>query len=230
MATKATVASACSAPSLPCAHPGTSAGVGLGVGWLRQAASRLAGGSWTEVWACHPQEKRNRTHFKGRRGKERDGGLHYWLLPRRSSGRTIQGNQGSLNGKWVEQKRIQGGFCILAAFRTHERGKLPPVYVRVLELHLTCEELRWSSSAGLETSAVWEQFRTPSSCEHTCGQWRFWREQLRACHKPQGGVRFFRARSVLLTWRCFFFFCSTLFSQPSSPKRELPQIKSPKMR
>lgn len=58
------------------------------------------------------------------------------------------------SGREVIKKRIIRG--VLAAFRTHEQRELPPVYVCVLELRLTCEEQRWSSSAGLETSAVWE--------------------------------------------------------------------------
>lgn len=61
------------------------------------------------------------------------------------------------SGWEVEKKRIRGVFLlliILPAFRTHKQCELPSVYARVLELHLTCVEQRWSSSAGLETSAV----------------------------------------------------------------------------
>lgn len=177
MTTKATVAFSPSASCLFCPLPSRCPPRdicwGRGGCGLRLAASLLAGGSWTEGWACHPQEKRNRRRFKcGGGGKEREQGVHYWFLPRCSSGRTFQGYQGSLNGKWVEggKEKNKGSFFILAVLRTHERRELSSVYVCVLELHLTCEELCWSSSAGLETSAVWEQFRTPSSCEHTCGR------------------------------------------------------------
>lgn len=72
------------------------------------------------------------------------------------------------SGWEVEKRRIRGGFFYLLFWllsgHTSSVNFLLRVCVCVLELHLTCEEQRWSSSGGLETSAVWEQFRIPSSC------------------------------------------------------------------
>lgn len=198
MTTKSTVAFPPSASCLFCPLPPRCppkdicwGRVGCG---LRLAASLLAGGSWTEGWACHPQEKRNRTRFKcGGGGKEREQGVHSWFLPRRSSGRTFQGYQGSLNGKWMEggKEKNKGSFFLFWLLSGHMSG------ANFLQCMCVSLNYIWLAKAALEFISRFRDFSCLGAVQDTQQLWthmrtvRFWREQLRSCRKLPHRFRLF---------------------------------------